>query len=145
MQNGPGAEAEAKKSETESSGKDEKSAPSKEPPKPKIKSYDLPIDSAVPQLTAQDLKKFQDMELQMQIADRTEKEMMDAKNALEEYVYEMRGKLGERYQDFIKQQVCFIFLFFLRLSLRLVFMFKFLFHFSSGKEDGGGGGGEGRE
>lgn len=34
-----------------------------------------------------------------------EMEKADAKNALEEYVYEMRDKLSEQYQQFVTEQV----------------------------------------
>lgn len=41
----------------------------------------------------------------MQAQDRQEKERADARNALEEYVYELRGKLseGEALHDFIAE------------------------------------------
>lgn len=37
--------------------------------------------------------------------DKMEKEKADAKNAVEEYVYEMRGKLSEELEKFISEEV----------------------------------------
>ncbi|CAG0910624.1 unnamed protein product, partial [Cyprideis torosa] len=47
-------------------------------------------------------KKQQDSaKLKMIAADRHEKERIDARNAVEEYTYEMRGKLSEEFSPFI--------------------------------------------
>ncbi len=45
----------------------------------------------------------------MQAADRQLKEKADAKNAVEEYVYEMRDKLGDMYQPFVTENVYYIY------------------------------------
>ena len=37
--------------------------------------------------------------------DKLEKERADAKNAVEEYVYDMRDKLSGQYEKFIKEAV----------------------------------------
>jgi hypothetical protein len=79
-----------------------------EPPKPtkqksKVKSIDLPISEIVPQLTEEDIKKFRSMELELQKQDRQEREKADAKNALEEYVYDMRSKLSENLSPYINE------------------------------------------
>lgn len=42
---------------------------------------------------------------QMIMQDKLEKEKSDAKNAVEEYVYDMRSKLGETLEKFIKEEV----------------------------------------
>lgn len=39
----------------------------------------------------------------MQAADRLEKERADAKNAVEEYVYEMRSRLSEALEPFLRE------------------------------------------
>ena len=39
------------------------------------------------------------------MADKLEKERADAKNAVEEYVYDMRDKLCEQYEPFIRETV----------------------------------------
>ncbi len=41
----------------------------------------------------------------MVMQDKLEKERADAKNAVEEYVYEMRDKLSGELEDFAKEQV----------------------------------------
>lgn len=41
----------------------------------------------------------------MIMQDKLEKERCDAKNAVEEYVYEMRDKLCGPYEDFCKEEV----------------------------------------
>lgn len=42
---------------------------------------------------------------QMIMQDRLEKERGDAKNAVEEYVYDMRDKLCNQYSAFVKEDV----------------------------------------
>lgn len=41
----------------------------------------------------------------MIMQDKLEKERMDAKNAVEEYVYEMRSKISESLSDYITEAV----------------------------------------
>lgn len=50
----------------------------------------------------------------MIMQDKLEKERNDAKNAVEEYVYEFRDKLCGPYEKFICEQVCFRALFLFR-------------------------------
>ncbi|CAB3402024.1 unnamed protein product [Caenorhabditis bovis] len=72
-----------------------------EPPKPKTKtiSIELPVTESIP--VHYDVPKFAAIEQQMQKADAKERQKADAKNALEEYVYEMREKVSDQYQEFI--------------------------------------------
>ncbi|XP_031630545.1 heat shock 70 kDa protein 4 isoform X2 [Contarinia nasturtii] len=56
---------------------------------------ELPFDSQLPGNTEVDLQKFKDEESRMIGNDEKEKERVDARNALEEYVYDMREKLSE--------------------------------------------------
>ena len=42
----------------------------------------------------------------MIMQDKLEKERCDAKNSVEEYVYEMRDKLFGELEPFIKEEVC---------------------------------------
>ena len=46
----------------------------------------------------------------MIMQDRLEKERCDAKNAVEEYVYDMRDKLCGPFEEFSKEVVKFLFL-----------------------------------
>ena len=43
---------------------------------------------------------------QMMSQDKLEKERMDSKNAVEEYVYDMRDKLSSLLESYIKEKVC---------------------------------------
>lgn len=70
----------------------------------KLKSVDLPVKESVSQMTEEDIKKFRSIELELQKNDRMEREKADAKNALEEYVYDMRNQLSEKLVDFVTQQ-----------------------------------------
>ncbi|CAG5129903.1 unnamed protein product, partial [Candidula unifasciata] len=80
---------------------DKKSAPKKS--KKTVKTIDLPIDVNVQQLSKELINAFTEKENQMVMQDRLEKERADAKNAVEEYVYEMREKLCGVYEDFVHE------------------------------------------
>lgn len=45
------------------------------------------------------------MQAEMRMQDKLEKERCDAKNAVEEYVYEMRDKIANDFAPFIKEEV----------------------------------------
>lgn len=62
-------------------------------PKKKRKEIDLPIISRISSTTRSELDRLIDEETEMISQDKKEKERSDAKNAVEEYVYEMRDKL----------------------------------------------------
>jgi len=92
--------------------------------KVKVKCVDLPIKESVLQMTDADIQKFRSMEvrffevfylthnrffvskLELQKQDRLESEKADAKNSLEEYVYEMRDKLSDQLMQFVTEKVC---------------------------------------
>lgn len=59
------------------------------------KSIDLTIDGKTHGFVASELTNFHELEIKMIANDRQEKERVDAKNALEEFVYEVRGKIQE--------------------------------------------------
>ncbi|KAK5976164.1 Heat shock protein 4 [Trichostrongylus colubriformis] len=73
------------------------------PPKPKTKTVatELVVEERLP--VVYDVQKFTDMELSMQAADLQEKHKADAKNAVEEYVYEMRDKLSDALVEFVTE------------------------------------------
>ncbi|CAA6671718.1 unnamed protein product [Spirodela intermedia] len=52
-------------------------------------------------LPASDLQKAIEKEFEMALQDRVMEETKDKKNAVEAYVYDMRNKLHDRYQDFV--------------------------------------------
>lgn len=59
------------------------------------KLVELPLEGQTHGLTAQNLNNFFELENKMITNDRQEKERVDAKNALEEFVYDMRGRIQE--------------------------------------------------
>lgn len=74
-------------------------------PKVKVKSIDLPIvANNIRQLDSDVLNNFVEYEHQMIIQDKLVKELNDAKNAVEEYVYDLRDKLCGIYEKYITEQ-----------------------------------------
>lgn len=74
-----------------------------EPPKPRklVKKTDLPVKTQYNQLETAALEKLRESEASMHAADKLVADTEDRKNALEEYVYDMRGKLDERLAPFV--------------------------------------------
>ncbi|KAK5609755.1 Heat shock 70 kDa protein 4L [Crenichthys baileyi] len=74
-------------------------------PKVKVKSIDLPIvANSIRQLDGDVLTNFVEYERQMICQDKLVKELNDAKNAVEEYVYDLREKLCGMYQKYITEE-----------------------------------------
>nr|XP_020446687.1 heat shock 70 kDa protein 4L isoform X2 [Monopterus albus] len=74
-------------------------------PKVKVKSTDLPIvANNIRQLDGDVLNSFVEYERQMIIQDKLVKELNDAKNAVEEYVYDLRDKLCGIYEKYITEE-----------------------------------------
>uniref|UniRef100_A0A1A8Q3R6 Heat shock 70kDa protein 4-like n=2 Tax=Nothobranchius rachovii TaxID=451742 RepID=A0A1A8Q3R6_9TELE len=74
-------------------------------PKVKVKSVDLPIvANNIRQLDGDVLINFVELERQMISQDKLVKEVNDAKNAVEEYVYDLREKLCGIYQKYISKE-----------------------------------------
>ncbi|XP_035290134.1 heat shock 70 kDa protein 4a [Anguilla anguilla] len=106
-------ENEDKKSETEEmettteEGKQEKKTdqpPQAKKPKVKTKTIDLPIENSLHWQLANDmLNLFVENEGKMIMQDKLEKERNDAKNCVEEYVYEMRDKLHGVLEKFVSE------------------------------------------
>lgn len=93
----------------EEGAKDEEGADNKQKTatKKKKKEIDLPITPRVPGATKTELDRLIEQELEMISQDKKERERSDAKNAVEEYVYEIRDKLEgqfEQYTDEITRQ-----------------------------------------
>lgn len=59
-----------------------------------VKSVELPIKSLTYGFSQVELNQYTEQEFKMIAADRQEKERADTRNALEEYVYELRDKLS---------------------------------------------------
>lgn len=54
----------------------------------------MPIESLTAGFSQVEINQYTEQEFKMIAADRQEKERADARNAFEEYVYELRGKLS---------------------------------------------------
>lgn len=78
-----------------------------EPPKPKtrvvkkmVRKADLPIVTASGSLDSTTKDTYKEKEFNMAMTDRLVSETEDKKNALEEYIYEVRGKLEDEWAPF---------------------------------------------
>lgn len=69
-----------------------------------MKSVDLPIEEFLPGFSSSEVSSFFEAEGQMMAADRQEKDRVDARNSLEEYVYELRGKLSEELSAYVVEK-----------------------------------------
>ncbi|KAH7889017.1 heat shock protein 70 family [Phlebopus sp. FC_14] len=80
-------------------GDAEKAAPKK---KRVTKKIDVPFVTFAASLDPSVLEKYKEQEAQMHAADKLVQDTEDRKNALEEYVYDTRGKLDDRYASFVQ-------------------------------------------
>ncbi|EGW03019.1 Heat shock 70 kDa protein 4, partial [Cricetulus griseus] len=98
---------ESEEMETSQAGsKDKKTDQPPQAKKAKVKTstVDLPIESQLLwQLDREMLGLYTENEGKMIMQDKLEKERNDAKNAVEEYVYEMRDKLSGEYEKFVSE------------------------------------------
>ncbi|KAK7794683.1 hypothetical protein R5R35_008015 [Gryllus longicercus] len=91
QQNHNSAEDEQQVPESQS-GSDKKDGTKKK--KSSVKAVELPIEAYTHGFSQVDLNNYIEQECKMIANDKQEKERIDARNALEEYVYELRGKLS---------------------------------------------------
>uniref|UniRef100_A0A667ZCF3 Heat shock protein 4b n=1 Tax=Myripristis murdjan TaxID=586833 RepID=A0A667ZCF3_9TELE len=98
-----------KDGETSTEGKAEKKSdqpPQAKKPKVKTKVLELPIENSPQWQLADDmLNLFVENEGKMIMQDKLEKERNDAKNNVEEYVYDMRDKLHGMLERFVSESV----------------------------------------
>ncbi|KAI5620271.1 heat shock protein 4a [Silurus asotus] len=93
--------------ETEENKQEKKNdqPPQAKKPKVKTKTVDLPIQNNLHwQLSNELLNLFVENEGKMVMQDKLEKERNDAKNAVEEYVYDMRDKLHGVLEKFVSEE-----------------------------------------
>ncbi|XP_026794507.3 heat shock 70 kDa protein 4a isoform X1 [Pangasianodon hypophthalmus] len=93
--------------ETEENKQEKKNdqPPQAKKPKVKTKTVDLPIENSLHwQLPNELLNLFVENEGKMIMQDKLEKERNDAKNGVEEYVYEMRDKLHGALEKFVSEE-----------------------------------------
>ena len=67
------------------------------------KNVDLPYERKVFGLCREDLNAFVEEEAKMIAQDQFEKDRIDAKNALEEYIYDMRNRLDEELAPYVEE------------------------------------------
>lgn len=69
-----------------------------------VKYYEISIESQISGLTELELNEFIDTEQRMICKDVEEKENADARNVLEEFVYDLRGKLHDELEEFVLEE-----------------------------------------
>jgi len=85
-------------------GEEKSAAPEeKKPRKPKVKTIDLDVVGQTSSLEKTRINTLTEKELQLIANDRLEGERQHAKNAVEEYVYEIRDKLHGDYEQYITE------------------------------------------
>ncbi|KAK7842695.1 heat shock 70 kda protein 14 [Quercus suber] len=73
-----------------------------EAPKKKVKKTNIPVAELVyGGMFPADVQKAVEKEFEMALQDRVMEETKDRKNAVEAYVYDMRNKLSDKYQEFV--------------------------------------------
>ncbi|XP_062429968.1 heat shock 70 kDa protein 4L isoform X2 [Rhea pennata] len=84
---------------------DKQDHPNQPKAKAKVKSIDLPIQASLYRQLGQDIINcYIENEGKMMMQDKLEKERNDAKNAVEEYVYDFRDKLCGVFEKFITEE-----------------------------------------
>ncbi|NXR02535.1 HS74L protein, partial [Sagittarius serpentarius] len=105
QQNQGDEETENAGTETKAASGDKQDHPSQPKAKAKVKSIDLPIQASLYRQLGQDLINcYIENEGKMMMQDKLEKERNDAKNAVEEYVYDFRDKLCGVFEKFITEE-----------------------------------------
>jgi len=74
------------------------------PKKKKIVKKDVPFVASTSSLDTATLEKLKEQEAQMHASDKLVMDTEDRKNALEEYVYDTRAKLDDRYASFVQPE-----------------------------------------
>ncbi|ONI15959.1 hypothetical protein PRUPE_3G071300 [Prunus persica] len=73
-------------------------------PKRKVKKTNIPVVELVyGGMPPSDVQKAIEKEFEMALQDRVMEETKDKKNAVEAYVYDMRNKLNDKYQEFVTE------------------------------------------
>ncbi|XP_037086295.1 heat shock 70 kDa protein 4-like isoform X2 [Pollicipes pollicipes] len=73
--------------------------------KVKVKKTELPVETVVTGLTQREVSELMEKEGQMCAWDKLEKDRQDSKNAVEEYVYDLRSRLLEDLSAFERDEV----------------------------------------
>lgn len=89
-----------KEGEEKNEGAEKEEEPEYREVKKLVKKNDLSIVAFTSALTDPERDSFKEQEESMVAQDKLVAETEDRKNALEEYIYDLRGKLDDRYKDF---------------------------------------------
>ncbi|KAL8222416.1 UNVERIFIED_CONTAM: Heat shock 105kDa 110kDa protein 1, partial [Gekko kuhli] len=101
----PSPEPPSEETKIPDAGKKSDQPPEAKKPKMKVRNVELPIEAnLVWQLGKDLLNMYIETEGKMIMQDKLEKERNDAKNAVEEYVYDFRDKLSGVYEKFVGPQ-----------------------------------------
>nr|QBS00804.1 HSP70 [Agave sisalana] len=102
MQDTPGTGAENGVPESEDKPVRMETDTKVEPSKKKVKKTNVPVVELVyGGMAPADLQKAVEKEFEMALQDRVMEETKDKKNAVEAYVYDMRNKLHDKYEEFV--------------------------------------------
>ncbi|NXN09604.1 HS74L protein, partial [Indicator maculatus] len=105
QQNQADEETENAGTEIKTASGDKQDYPAQPKAKAKVKSIELPIQASLYRQLGQDLINcYIENEGKMLMQDKLEKERNDAKNAVEEYVYDFRDKLCGVFEKFITEE-----------------------------------------
>ncbi|XP_039264715.1 heat shock 70 kDa protein 4-like [Styela clava] len=105
-QNGAEEKTETKMEADDSAEKpaEDKAKPVEKKTKTKVKLIDLPVEqSLVMQYNVNELNLMMEKENELIMNDKLEREKSDSRNAVEEYVYDMRSKLCEILSDYVSE------------------------------------------
>ena len=98
-QDAPSADAQAKMDTTEGDAPAEGAEPAKpaqpSPPKQTVKAVELNVESKTASIPQQQLQDLLEREASFQSVDHQERDRIDAKNALEEFVLSIRGRVND--------------------------------------------------
>lgn len=93
-----------KKEEKEEAAKEETPVESEPKTKKTIRKFELKVLPKTPSLLLSQLQQLQQLELEMEASDKLVIDTAEARNALEEYVYETRSKLEMAWSEFIADE-----------------------------------------
>lgn len=83
--------------------KTDNKAAEKKKAKKNVKTTDLNVDISKSGMKKDALNSLIEVENELQMQIKVEKQLADAKNAVEEYVYDMRAKISDEYEEYIQE------------------------------------------
>merc|ERR1719318_2456708 len=83
--------------------KTDNKAAEKKKAKKNVKTTDLNVDISKAGIKKDAINSLIEVENELQMQIKVEKQLADAKNAVEEYVYDMRAKISDEYEEYIQE------------------------------------------